>query len=218
MGNQYYLIFEKPLKQNDTFNWGARIDNLFGNDWQFNYMQGFLNRVFTPGSFTGYDIAQFYAEVHLPILTNGGFDVKAGRWYTLAGYEVVPATGRPLLSVPYMFFYGQPFTHMGVVTTWHVTDKFNLYNGTINGWDRFIDERYKWGYIGGFSCDLQGREDEPGVHLCLGPQPVPQPIARKSANLPDRIRQRPLNRGLEESGLCSRRSDALHLGLDSQVE
>ena len=49
MGNQYYLVFEKPLKQNDTFNWGARIDNLFGNDWQFNYMQGFLNRVFTPG-------------------------------------------------------------------------------------------------------------------------------------------------------------------------
>ena len=23
MGNQYYLIFEKPLKQNDTFNWGC---------------------------------------------------------------------------------------------------------------------------------------------------------------------------------------------------
>ena len=42
MGNQYYLIFEKPLKQNDTFNWGFRIDNLFGNDWQFNYMQGIL--------------------------------------------------------------------------------------------------------------------------------------------------------------------------------
>src|SRR3954463_357344 len=41
MGNQYYLIFEKPLKQNDEINFGFRMDNLFGNDWQFNYMQGF---------------------------------------------------------------------------------------------------------------------------------------------------------------------------------
>ena len=28
---------------------------------------------------------------------------------------MVPATGRPLLSVPYMFNYGQPFTHIGVL-------------------------------------------------------------------------------------------------------
>ena len=50
MGNQYYLIFEKPLKQDDTVNFGFRVDNLFGNDWQFNYMQGLLNGVFKPGT------------------------------------------------------------------------------------------------------------------------------------------------------------------------
>ena len=46
MGNQYYLIFEKPLKQDDKINFGFRMDNLFGNDWQFNYMQGLFNRAF----------------------------------------------------------------------------------------------------------------------------------------------------------------------------
>ena len=50
MGNQYYLIFENPLKQNDKVNFGFRMDNLFGNDWQFNYMQGFLNGSSGPGS------------------------------------------------------------------------------------------------------------------------------------------------------------------------
>ena len=102
MGNQYYIVFEKPLKQNDTVNFGFRMDNLFGNDWQFNYMQGFLNRAFQNGSFVGYDIAQFYAEVHLPILTEGGFDVKAGRWYTLAGLpgsRYPCTTGSPCCSV-----------------------------------------------------------------------------------------------------------------------
>ena len=71
MGNQYYLILERPLKQEDKVTWGMRIDNLFGNDWQFNYMQGFLNRVFKPGSFTGYDMAQFFGEVHFPVFTPG---------------------------------------------------------------------------------------------------------------------------------------------------
>ena len=164
-------------------------------------MQGFLNGVFKPGQFTGYDMAQFYGEVHLPFLTKGGLDVKGGRWYTLAGYEVVPATGRPLLSVPYMFNYGQPFTHMGVMTTLHVTDKINLYNGTINGWDRFIIERYHWGYIGGFSWTSKDEKTSLAFTTRLGPEPVPQPASRQSADLSDRLRQRARrSRGLNNPG------------------
>jgi hypothetical protein len=156
MGNQYYLIFENPLELEDELNFGWRIDNLFGNDWSFNFMQGLLNNVFQPpGSFAGYDPAQFYGEVHLPIVTEGGIDVKAGRFYTLAGYEVVPAIGRPLLSVPYMFNYGQPFTHMGVMSTTHLTDRINLHNGIINGWDRFINRNYNPGYHGGFTWNSE---------------------------------------------------------------
>ncbi len=37
-GNQYYLILENPLEQGDKVNFGFRIDNLFGNDWQFNHI------------------------------------------------------------------------------------------------------------------------------------------------------------------------------------
>jgi hypothetical protein len=148
MGNQYYVIFERPLKQSDEVNLGFRVDNLFGNDWQFTFMQGFLNRAFPNGSFAGYDIPQFYGEIHLPVLTPGGLDVKAGRWYSIVGYEVVPAADRTLFSVPYSFDYGQPFTHVGVLTTLHLTDRVDLYNGTVNGWDRWINERYIWGYTG----------------------------------------------------------------------
>ena len=113
MGNQYYLIIENPLEQNDRINFGFRVDNLFGNDWQFNHMRGLNEHSFRLNHFAGYDPAQIYGEVHLPYLTKGGIDVKGGRFYTILGYEVVPAIGRPLLSVPYMFNYGQPFTHFG---------------------------------------------------------------------------------------------------------
>ncbi len=103
-------------------------------------MKAFSTATFIPNHVQGYDLSQLYGEVHLPVLTPGGIDVKGGLWYTLAGYEQVPAIARPLLSVPYMFNYGQPFRHVGVVTTWHLTDRLNLYNGTINGWDRWIDQ------------------------------------------------------------------------------
>lgn len=158
MGNQYYLIVEKRVDQGDRIDFGFRFDNLFGNDWQFNHMHGLFDGAFRLNSVAGYDPAQLYGEVHLPILTESGLDVRGGRWYTVTGYEGVPAVSRPLLSVPYMFNYGQPFTHLGVLTTLHLSDRVKLFNGAINGWDRFVNLRYLWGYIGGFSWDsVDGR-------------------------------------------------------------
>ena len=169
MGNQYYLIFEKALRQDDTINFGFRFDNLFGNDAQFNHAQGIFNRAFKTNYFSQYDPAQYYAEVHLPWFTEGGLDIKGGRFYTLAGYEVVPATGRPLLSVPYMFNYGQPFTHSGMLTTLHLTKNINIYNGAINGWDRQFNEHYTWGYIGGFSATSKSGKTSIATTFVWGP-------------------------------------------------
>ena len=150
-GNQYYTVFEVPLVQDDTINFGGRLDFLFGHDAAFNKMRGVFDGAFGPTQFAAIDLAQFYAEVHLPVLTEGGLDVKFGRWYTLHGYEVVPAVGRPLLSVPYMFTFGQPFTHWGLMTTWNVNDNLVIYNGSPQGWDRFQNENARYGYMGGFS-------------------------------------------------------------------
>ena len=173
MGNQYYVVVENPLELDDTINFGFRVDNLFGHDWQWNYMQGLFNRAFPANWFPGYDMAQLYGEVHLPFLTEGGIDVKGGRFYTIAGYEQVPAIARPLLSTPYMFTFGQPFTHTGVLTTWHFTDKINIYNGAINGWDRWINERYLWGYIGGFSWTSEDDRTTLAMTCVWGPNQYP---------------------------------------------
>lgn len=158
MGNQYYTVFENVLEHEDEINFGFRADVLFGNDWEFNKMKGVFDGAWPSGYFPGLDLAQFYGEVHLPVLTEGGLDVKFGRWYSLHGYEVVPAVGRPLLSVPYMFTYGQPFTHWGLMTNWNVTDNLVVYNGIPQGWDTFQIESRAWGYMGGFSWT--GLEDK----------------------------------------------------------
>ena len=174
MGNQLaYIIFEDPLEQDDTINLGWRVDNLFGNDWAFNYEQGFLNEAFNVGNL-GYDLAQVYGEIHLPWFTEGGFDIKGGRFYTLAGYEQVPATARPLLSVPYMFVFGQPFTHVGMMTTLHLTERINLHNGAINGWDRWFNENYKWGYHGGFTWTSEDDNTTLAFMCVWGPNQFPR--------------------------------------------
>ena len=110
MGNQYYLIFEKPLKQNDKINFGFRFDNLFGNDAQFNHAHGIFDRAFKTNYFAQYDPAQYYAEVHLPWFTEGGLDIKGGRFYTLAGYEVVPGD-RPAPALGPLHVQLRPAVH-----------------------------------------------------------------------------------------------------------
>ena len=197
MGNQYYLIFEKALKLDDSFNIGYRFDNLFGNDAQFNHSNGILDNAFQINSFRQYDPAQYYVEAHLPIVTEGGIDVKFGRFYTLAGYEVVPATGRPLLSVPYMFNYGQPFTHSGLITTWHYNKNINIYNGAINGWDRQFNQKYTWGYIGGFSYTSDSNKTSFTSIFIEGPNQFPTFLAARRKILstpPAPCRHRPSSR------------------------
>ena len=109
-----------------------------------------------------------------------------------------------------MFNYGQPFTHMGVVTTWHVTDKLNLYNGTINGWDRFIDEHYKWGYIGGFSWTSKDEKTSLAFTCVWGPNQFPSQLPANQPIYPTGYVNVPSIAGLRQSGLCSQRSHTLH--------
>src|SRR5262249_27113472 len=135
---------------NDMPNFGFRVDTLVGNDWEFTKSYGLFDRAFHNNSFGGVDFPQIYGEVHLPILTKGGLDIKGGRFYSPAEFEAVQAILRPLLSVPYLLNF-TPFTFFGAFSTLHLTDRINIYNGTINGFDRWIDSRYKWGYIGGIA-------------------------------------------------------------------
>jgi hypothetical protein len=184
MGNQYYLVIENKVEENDTVNLGFRVDSLSGNDWQFNHMHGLFDTSFRKNSFAGYDPAQLYGEIHLPILTPGGLDIRGGRWYSIVGFESVPAVTRPLLSVPYMFNYGQPFTHFGVLTTLHLSDRLKVYNGTVNGWDRWIDEHYRWGYIGGFIWSSRDGRNSVAFATVWGPNQFPIYLPANTEILP----------------------------------
>jgi len=168
---QLYIIAERRVKQGDAPDLGFRVDNLIGNDWQNFHDLGLFDNVFTSDRI-GYDPVQFYAELHLPILN--GIDIKGGRFYALAGYEDAQAPSRPLLSTSDMFAFGShPFTHFGMMTTWHVTDRINVYNGAVNGWNRWINQHYLWQYAGGVSWDSKDERTNLTITLNAGPNQFP---------------------------------------------
>jgi len=212
-GNQYYLVFEKTLSLTsassgsatttaaavnaptaaesgsstptlvDYVNFGGRFDVLFGNDWEFTKSYGLFDRAFKPNSFPGVDLPQIFGEVHLPILTKNGFDIRGGRFYSPAGFENVQAVKRPLLSIPYLFNY-TPFTLFGVLTTLHLNERTNIFNGAVNGWDRWIDRNYRYSYIGGFSYNTRDLKTTVTSIVLTGPDQLPRFAPANSPFLP----------------------------------
>ena len=182
-GNQYYLVLEKTLRQDDTVNFGGRFDTLFGNDWQFTKSYGLFDRAFTPNSFAGVDLPQMYAEVHLPVLTKNGLDIRGGRFYSIAGFENVQAVKRPLLSVPYLFNY-TPFTLFGVLSTLHVNERLNVYGGAVNGWDRWVDANYRYSVLTGFNYNSRDLKTAITSVLLTGPDQLPRFAPADSPFLP----------------------------------
>ena len=53
-------------------------------------------------------IPQAYAE-----LANGDFSVKLGHFFTIVGYEVVPAPGNFFFSHSFTMYNSEPFMHTG---------------------------------------------------------------------------------------------------------
>jgi hypothetical protein len=86
-----------------------------------------------------------------------------------------------------MFGYAQPYTHFGFMTTWHVTDRFNLYNGAVNGWDRWINQNLRWGYAGGLVWDSPDERTNVSVSWNVGPNQFPFFFKLNYPNVPNGV-------------------------------
>lgn len=142
--NQLYLVNEKVLDTEDGgFDWGGRVDLLYGTDYIYTTARGLdanmLNQTL-PGQpswgnrYYGLALPQLYAEAGY-----GDHAVKVGHFYTIIGYEVVPAIGNFFYTHAYTMQYGEPFTHTGILDTYKANDQLTLYAGITNGWDNYSD-------------------------------------------------------------------------------
>ena len=162
--HQAWLFVEKVAEPGDNgeLGFGYRFDTLYGVDADdtqaFGNTQdaagnprGFDNGAgFNRGGGYGWAIPQAYVEV-----ARNDWSVKAGHFYTLAGYEVVGATGNFFFSHAITQFNSEPFTHTGAVGTYNVTDDLTIYGGWTAGWDTGFDQFGNGSsFLGGFSTNL----------------------------------------------------------------
>ena len=98
-----------------------------------------------------FSLLQAYVEFVAPLkfLEGNEFfghtvDIKAGRYVTLAGAEVINSTGNWNISRSFLFGLAIPFTHTGIRATYKLwKDKITTYWGINNGWDSVIDNN-RW--------------------------------------------------------------------------
>jgi len=150
--NQLYLYAERQV-QNDGYGWelGGRVDVMFGSDARFLTVPGLEeHRDGTPkwnGETKQYGMAipQAYLELAAPWLH--GVSMKAGHFYSIAGYETAAAPQNYFYSHAYTFLYGEPFTHTGALFTAKPNDILTVNAGYTQGWDVLDSTSNEYGIL-----------------------------------------------------------------------
>ncbi|MCI0492364.1 MAG: porin, partial [Planctomycetes bacterium] len=121
-----------------SWDWGYRFDVVYGTDAQKTQAFGNEDNVwdvsFDNGEY-GWAIPQAYAQ-----LAYGDWSFKIGHFFTLVGYEVVPATGNFFYSHALTFYNSEPFTHTGVLGSYEASDRMTYHLGWVLGWDTGYDQ------------------------------------------------------------------------------
>ena len=78
---------------------------------------------------------------HLPILTDGGVDVKVGRQTTCLGPMGALAWQRTFNSSDYAWYNIEEGRYTGISAVWNISKQLSWYNGIeIGGWGVFFDD------------------------------------------------------------------------------
>ncbi len=178
--NQLYGVLENTIDTGGCgWDFGGRVDVLFGSDYFFTQSTGlelhddgsshWNQNAAGFGSEYGLALPQFYVEAGYNDLS-----VKVGHFYTVIGYEVVPAVGNFFYTHAYTMQYGEPFTHTGALATYKYSDSTALVAGIVNGWDHFDREVDTGAGIFGFTWSNEDAGRSLAWNIILSPN---EPIA-----------------------------------------
>ncbi len=111
--------------------WGFKAQFLYGSDARFIHGLGLLDN--TSIMRNQPDIPELWVNFHVPNVGSGGLDVKVGKFVTLEGAETIDPRSNIFYSHTYLFNFGIPLTHTGVLAVLHASDTFDVYGGITRG-------------------------------------------------------------------------------------
>src|SRR5688500_5962825 len=71
--------------------------------------------------------------------TDLGLGFKVGKFVTFNGIEVIESGANPTISRGFLFGLAEPFTHVGALVTYKISDQLDVAAGAVNGWDVMVD-------------------------------------------------------------------------------
>lgn len=169
--NELNFYLERSVTQGDSWDFGGRMDFMFGTDARFTQASGWDDKWGSNGDGRGYyEIAmpQLYVEVYAPF--GNGVTAKLGHFYTTIGYEVVPAPDNFFYSHAYTMLYAEPFTHTGLMLSYDINDNFSVNGGAVMGWDNMTENAGAWSFLGGVGWTSNDAASSVTVQIITGNQ------------------------------------------------
>ena len=137
--NQITINFERALvPQPAEFDWGFKLQLMLGSDARFIHSLGLFDR--TSNGTVQFDLVEAYLNLHFPVATEGGLDLKVGKFVTLEGAETIDPRTNFFYSHTYIFNFGIPFNHTGALATFHATKLVDLYAGITQGVNTSLED------------------------------------------------------------------------------
>jgi len=131
--NQILLTAQRPIDPTSKdYDYGFKLQGLYGSDARISRTVGLLENA-TDDSLNQLDITEAHGLIHTPWFTDGGFDIKVGKYASPESAETIDASGNFFYSHSYIFNFGDPFYHTGVTTTLHVSPMIDLIAGIDTG-------------------------------------------------------------------------------------
>ena len=137
--NQAVITLERTLASPPSgFDWGFKLQVMYGSDARFSHSLGLFDR--TTNEILQPDLVEAYLNLHFPMVTEGGIDLKLGKFVTLEGAETIDPRTNFFYSHSYIFNFGIPFNHTGALATFHPSKWINLSGGLTRGVNTSIDD------------------------------------------------------------------------------
>ena len=131
--NQILLTIAKPVDPKATgTSIGFTLQGLYGSDTRFNHYLG-IGDTFMGSQRNQLNVTQAFIAAHLPILTAGGVELKAGLFTSPQGFETLDPSLDPFYSHTYTYNYATTFNHTGIFTTTHINATLDVFLGVDTG-------------------------------------------------------------------------------------
>jgi hypothetical protein len=146
--NMAELSIKKDPSERYPFGFG--LVATAGEDARKNHAVGiFRDLEDLPRDTKPFDLQEAYLSYKVPL--GSGLTVKAGKFVTLLGYEVIESPNNLNFSRSFLFGLAIPFTHVGGLLSYSVTDWFSITAGLVEGWDVADDNNGSPSFTGQFA-------------------------------------------------------------------